>query len=588
MIVEQTHVLSKRLNKVLEARFENEQETLDALKQLSTFYVENTLQARRNLRSQIEKRSLGINKQFLSSFLEVKESFDSVYDDIEEMNKSIKEMTQRLQSSKVKTKQLLAQTNSLQQEKSKNRIKQDISQSFIEHFQLSPNSLLPLYEKKDLSLSCDVFMILDKVQNIHNDCKVLMQSGFQSLALDIMEQMTLNQEKALENLYRWSQSHCKNMDNPDIADLVSKAMARLQDRTVLFGLGMSLMSIVFTKKTILVGEFINALTRGGPSGNPAPIEMRAHDIQIYVTDMLVWLNKAIPIEKQNFSVLIKLCNNVDSDELMTEAMAGITEGIVKRGLLQETLTELQNRCEQLFFVSLQQQVNNMLIKVESPPRNLSPTPVISNLVQTLRDMLSTSSLCEGREIDMGKIADIILEPLLRAMNEQASHLPPIDMAVYMLNCIYEIYTCLSLYEFMDDRLERLQAQAEAQIDTLTSEQTSSLVANLNLGPIYTILQDQTQEPLSGIPGMQFGDLKPFLVKLNYLTTSPDAILLTQIKLLTSSKHKKCVQKRSFEVLIAIYKQLYEAINNPTNQYENPHLIFERSPEELENIILKSC
>lgn len=97
------------------------------------------------------------------------------------------------------------------------------------------------------------------------------------------------------------------------------------------------------------------------------------------------------------------------------------------------------------------------------------------------------------------------------MNEQASRLPTTDMAIYTLNCMYAMYTCLSLYQYMEDRLERLQAQSDAQIDTLTSEQASSLVANLNLGPIYTILQDTSHGPLSTIPGMEPSNLKNFLV-----------------------------------------------------------------------------
>jgi Conserved oligomeric complex COG6. len=52
--------LSRRLNKILETKLEND--TLEALKELSTFFTENTLQARRNLRSKIEKRSLAINE----------------------------------------------------------------------------------------------------------------------------------------------------------------------------------------------------------------------------------------------------------------------------------------------------------------------------------------------------------------------------------------------------------------------------------------------------------------------------------------------------------------------------------------------
>lgn len=105
-----------------------------------------------------------------------------------------------------------------------------------------------------------------------------------------------------------------------------------------------------------------------------------------------------------------------------------------------------------------------------------------------------------------------MEPLLRAVNEQASRLPPTDMAVYMLNCMYSMYTCLSLYQFMDERLERLQAQSDAQLDTLTSEQASSLVANLSLGPIYTILQDNSHGPLSGVPGMEPSNIRNFAVR----------------------------------------------------------------------------
>ena len=48
------------------------QELVDALKALSTFFGENTLRARRNLRGDVEKRSLEISEQFESQFKEVK------------------------------------------------------------------------------------------------------------------------------------------------------------------------------------------------------------------------------------------------------------------------------------------------------------------------------------------------------------------------------------------------------------------------------------------------------------------------------------------------------------------------------------
>jgi len=46
---------------------------VDALKALSTFFGENTLRARRNLRGDVEKRSLEISEKFESQFKEVKQ-----------------------------------------------------------------------------------------------------------------------------------------------------------------------------------------------------------------------------------------------------------------------------------------------------------------------------------------------------------------------------------------------------------------------------------------------------------------------------------------------------------------------------------
>lgn len=84
---------------------------------MSDFYTENTTQGRRNLRTQIEKRSLEINDNFLAAFEQVKESFDKVYANISDMNESVQEMTSRLQNTKAQTKHLLEQTSAFQEDK---------------------------------------------------------------------------------------------------------------------------------------------------------------------------------------------------------------------------------------------------------------------------------------------------------------------------------------------------------------------------------------------------------------------------------------------------------------------------------------
>ena len=49
---------------------------VEALKALSTFFADNSLRSRRNLRGNIEKRSLAINESFEIAFREVKQVRD--------------------------------------------------------------------------------------------------------------------------------------------------------------------------------------------------------------------------------------------------------------------------------------------------------------------------------------------------------------------------------------------------------------------------------------------------------------------------------------------------------------------------------
>lgn len=109
-----------------------------------------------------------------------------------------------------------------------------------------------------------------------------------------------------------------------------------------------------------------------------------------VMNLIRYYKKSIGKVSNMLHVFIKLDN---------EEFVQFTEG----GLLATTLTELQDKSEETFILSLQQQVNNALIRVETPPRDLSPTPAINHLLSVLRDMLSTANMSEGRETDMLKV-----------------------------------------------------------------------------------------------------------------------------------------------------------------------------------------
>lgn len=227
--------------------------------------------------------------------------------------------------------------------------------------------------------------------------------------------------------------------------------------------------------------------------------------------------------------------------------------------------------------SILQRPASTSLGIEPPQRDLIPPMNVGRLLNMLKEILSVATMVDGRQTDITKIVSCVIDPLLQSVQESASHLPTIDMAVYLLNCLYHMQSSLAVYEYMDERVERLQAQSDAQIDTLISEQASSLVANLNLGPIYTILQNNQTKIEANL-------LKIFMNKMDDFLEMPEMLLLPQVQLLMSSAHRNAVRKRAFNVIVAIYKQIYERVHDPVNGFENPSAIFCKTPDQVAKIL----
>lgn len=69
--------LARKLKKVLETRTDSP-DLLASLSTLSSFYTDNTQQARRNLRATIERRGLSINEEFLRASESAQKALEAV------------------------------------------------------------------------------------------------------------------------------------------------------------------------------------------------------------------------------------------------------------------------------------------------------------------------------------------------------------------------------------------------------------------------------------------------------------------------------------------------------------------------------
>ncbi|XP_070537699.1 conserved oligomeric Golgi complex subunit 6-like isoform X3 [Ptychodera flava] len=603
--------LSRKLNKILETRLDNDKEVLEALKALSTFFHENSLRSRRNLRGDIERRSLAINEQFAQAIQEVKEQLDSVYLDVEAMGSCCQEMTNRLKTARNQTSDLINKTTKLQTESQRLQMRAEVADAFLNRFQLTAEEVKVLRGTRDGHLHEDFFKAMARVKQIHNDCKILLRTNQQTAGLEIMEAMALHQETAYERLYRWTQGECRMLssDSVEVSPLLCQAMQTLQDRPVLFKY--SLDEFGTARRTAVVRGFIDALTRGGPSGTPRPIELHAHDPLRYVGDMLAWLHQASASEKEHLQSLVKLVSEKAGNLQLEDIIGHITEGVcrpfkvrVEQVLVSEpgpvvlyklanllkfyhsiigqllnsdavllsTISEVHELCHRMFYNSLNCHAQRLMEKVELPPADLGPTQSLNQTLSLLRQVLAShdSSVVplDARQDDFAKVLSCVLDPLLQMSAVSASKLNPADMAVYMVNCIYAMQSTLALYEFTDQRLEMLEGQIEAHLDTIINEQASFVLSRAGLAHIYSIIQrHQPQES-----------------KFDSYLSSPDSLIMPQMNFIQSTSLRDKVYKQSTELVSASYEYIYQHIMDSKSGYTEPRSILIRTPQQVKTLL----
>ncbi|CAM6119888.1 unnamed protein product, partial [Calypogeia fissa] len=301
---------ARRVRKVLETRTDSP-ELLASLITLSSFYTENSLQARRNLGSTIEKRGLAINEQFLRASEAAQKALDAVDQEVSGLAECCDRIAKSLSSCSATTGDIVTATERLKQELETTTQRQELISNFLHNYQLSPEEVNALREE---DLNENFFKALARVQEIHANCKVLLRTHHQRAGLELMDMMAVYQEGAYERLCRWVQAECRSLgdnDVPEVSDLLKVAARSLRERPVLFKYCAE--EVANTRHNALFRRFISALTRGGPGGMPRPIEVHAHDPLRYVGDMLAWLHQALASERELATALFSSNANASGD-----------------------------------------------------------------------------------------------------------------------------------------------------------------------------------------------------------------------------------------------------------------------------------
>jgi len=343
-------VLKKKLRKVQEMRTDSPA-LLEALDALATFYVPestgdghsdgegkdgdaascawNTLEARRNLRSNLEERGLRLVDEFIAEFNPIDERINLLKENVDRVHDTCDELSRKLEESALETNKFSDATKALTSKRSQVAERAQVMDTFLRRFKLSDQQLEALNSgPSDSDGGAFFFSALEDVQRIRNECQSLISSQFQSAGLELFEAMAAFQEQAYEQLYGWVQSQCAAIDGefPEPSEALERGIATLVEAPAYLDYARD--CIAETRSTSLARRFAIAITQGGPNGNPRPIEMHAHDPLRYIGDMLAWIH-------QNMAVESSLVKRLFKDEVVASKLAPAEERT-------ETIAETEN------------------------------------------------------------------------------------------------------------------------------------------------------------------------------------------------------------------------------------------------------
>lgn len=204
------------------------------------------------------------------------------------------------------------------------QVKKSIVELFLARFALTEDEVKAI-TSRDVPIGKEFFAALDKTERIRADCRVLMagedgptQAGYVVLISASLQTLTMNRmdimystssylEQGYDKITRWCAYEFRQLGQLEVSSIMRESVNRLRKRPELLTEALSILSQ--TRQASLLSSFLAALTRGGPSGFPRPIELHAHDPMRYTGDMLAWVHQAIAAEREFLESLFSVMNS---------------------------------------------------------------------------------------------------------------------------------------------------------------------------------------------------------------------------------------------------------------------------------------
>ena len=171
-------IVDSRINKILSMRTDSTA-MIEAFDSISSFYVDNTLEARRSLRQDLELQNITLAKEFLTEYAVIYDQIENIENTAITLHKSCIEMTSKMSNASENMKIFMKKAFEL------NNIRDNyLNQSkqislFLNKYQLSAEEVTILYttslDNTHNDNSQSFFNALKRLQIAYIDCKTMVE-----------------------------------------------------------------------------------------------------------------------------------------------------------------------------------------------------------------------------------------------------------------------------------------------------------------------------------------------------------------------------------------------------------------------------
>ncbi|KDN53061.1 oligomeric complex COG6 [Tilletiaria anomala UBC 951] len=266
------------------------------------------------------------SKEYLTTLHGLVSALDTLDDELEAVKTSCEETLKKYSLARQSSKHLLVQTEGLQQDRNALSMQHALVSLFLERFTLTADEEL-LVRSKDLEVSQALFKVMDRLEQIRKEAKLLLggsvtdevstspengkrttgASGGIRAGIDVMDTTASQLNAAYAKIARWLSFEFRQpvREGMEVSARMKQAVQRISSAGREDLLRPALATLSSTRASFLSTSFQMALTVGGgpPSNLPRPIELHAHDPLRYVGDMLAWVHQALASEREFLSAL---------------------------------------------------------------------------------------------------------------------------------------------------------------------------------------------------------------------------------------------------------------------------------------------